>query len=193
MINCSFPFALISTDRLFCRLLGEKELCLRVYDDRLSLWNPGVLPDELTIEELKQDHSSYPRNRNIATVFFKAGYIESWGRGTNKIIEACIEAGLPEPIIEEKQGGIGVTFLKDIYREDVLKTYNLEDRQIKALMFMKENDRITNKQYQDLFGVSKRMASYDLQSLVEKELIGKIGSTGRGTYYILYRGNKGAI
>src|SRR5690606_28100397 len=35
---------------------------LRVYDDRLHLWNPGVLPEELTVEELKQAHSSYPRN-----------------------------------------------------------------------------------------------------------------------------------
>ena len=50
---------------------------LRVYDDRLHLWNPGTLPEELTIDKLKQEHSSYPRNRNIANAFFKAGYIES--------------------------------------------------------------------------------------------------------------------
>lgn len=53
---------------------------LRVYDDRLHLWNPGTLPEELNPEKLKKEHSSYPRNRNIANVFFKAGYIEFWGR-----------------------------------------------------------------------------------------------------------------
>lgn len=51
---------------------------LRVYDDRLELWNPGELPEELTVEKLKEDHSPYPRNPNIAAVFFKAGYVESW-------------------------------------------------------------------------------------------------------------------
>jgi ATP-dependent DNA helicase RecG len=54
---------------------------LRVYDDKLEIWNPGALPEELTIEKLKRVHSSYPRNTNIASAFFKAGYIESWGRG----------------------------------------------------------------------------------------------------------------
>jgi ATP-dependent DNA helicase RecG len=146
-----------------------------------------------TKQELRKDHSSYPRNRNIANVFFKAGYIESWGRGTNKIIDSCIEAGLPEPLIEEEQGGFSITFLKDIYTEKLLKGYGLEVRHIKALLFIKANERITNKQYQDLFNVSKRTVSYDLQLLLEKNLILKIGSTGKGTYYILQRGNKGAI
>jgi ATP-dependent DNA helicase RecG len=162
-----------------------------VYDDRLLLWNPGTLPEELTIDKLKQEHSSYPRNRNIANAFFKAGYIESWGRGINKIIDACKEAGLPEPIIEEDQGGVSVIFLKDIYTEEILKTYNLESRHIKALLFIKENGRINNKQYQALFEISKRMVSYDLQMLVDRNFITKIGSTGKGTYYILQRGNKG--
>lgn len=166
---------------------------LRVYDDRLHLWNPGSLPEELSVEKLRKNHSSYPRNRNIANVFFKAGYIESWGRGTNKIIDTCIEAGLPEPLIEEEQGGFGITFLKDIYTEEFLKGYGLEDRHIKALLFLKDNERITNKQYQDLFNVSKRTASYDLRLLLENNLLLKIGSTGRGTYYILQRGNKGAL
>ncbi|GGB83262.1 ATP-dependent DNA helicase [Flavobacterium suaedae] len=165
---------------------------LRVYNDRLHLWNPGTLPEELTIDKLKQEHSSYPRNRNIANAFFKAGYIESWGRGINKIIDACKEAGLPEPIIEEDQGGVSVTFLKDIYTEEILKTYNLESRHIKALLFIKENGRINNKQYQELFEISKRMVSYDLQMLVDRNSITKIGSTGKGTYYVLQRGNKGA-
>jgi ATP-dependent DNA helicase RecG len=83
--------------------------------------------------------------------------------------------------------------MKDIYTEEILKGYDLEDRHIKALLFLKANERITNKQYQDLFNVSKRTASYDLQLLLEKNFVLKIGSTGKGTYYLLQRGNKGAI
>ncbi|MBN9349356.1 MAG: putative DNA binding domain-containing protein [Chitinophagaceae bacterium] len=158
---------------------------LRVYDDRLHLWNPGVLPEELTIEELKKDHSSYPRNRNIANVFFKAGYIESWGRGTNKIIDTCWEADLPEPMIEEEQGGISVTFLKDIYTQEYLTGLGLAEHFIETILFIKKNGSISNAQYQSLFNVSKRKSTNDLQYLVTKNFVEKVGTRGRGTYYRL--------
>ena len=58
---------------------------LSVYSDKLILWNPGQLPEDLTIEILKQKHSILTANRNIAELFFKAGYIEVWGRGIEKI------------------------------------------------------------------------------------------------------------
>jgi len=158
---------------------------LRVYDDRLHLWNPGVLPEELTIEELKKDHSSYPRNRNIANVFFKAGYIESWGRGTNKIVDACIEADLPEPIIEEEQGGISITFLKDIYTEERLRTLNINDRQVNAVLYAKKNGTIASAEYQKLNGVGRTIATEELVDLVSKGLLQKSGSIGRSSKYLI--------
>jgi ATP-dependent DNA helicase RecG len=60
---------------------------LRVYDDRLSIWNEGGLPLGLTLEELKGEHNSRPRNPKIAKTCFIAGYIDAWGRGTLKIIK----------------------------------------------------------------------------------------------------------
>ncbi len=63
-----------------------------------------------------------PANPNIAKTFFRAGYIESWGRGTVGIIEKCIEANLPEPLFEENWGGIAVTFKKDESSEIKQKT-----------------------------------------------------------------------
>ena len=85
---------------------------LRVMDDRLSLWNAGTLPLELTVEKLFQTHRSIPRNPLIAEVCYRVGYIDSWGRGIEKITDACKAAGLPEPIIEENSGGIAVELLK---------------------------------------------------------------------------------
>jgi ATP-dependent DNA helicase RecG len=158
---------------------------LRVYDDRLHIWNPGALPEELDVEKLKGEHSSYPRNNNIANVFFKAGYIEAWGRGTNKIINACLDAGLPEPLICEEYGGVGVTFLKDIFTEDYLKTLDLNERQVKSVLFTKEKGEITNSDYQDINSIKKSVAAKELQDLTEKGLFIKVGTTGRGTKYIL--------
>ncbi|REG94480.1 ATP-binding protein [Algoriphagus antarcticus] len=61
------------------------------------------------------DHISRPRNPKIADACFKSGYIDTWGRGTLKIISECEEAGPPEPEIIEKDGGVQVT----IYRETI--------------------------------------------------------------------------
>jgi ATP-dependent DNA helicase RecG len=85
---------------------------MRVYDDRLSIWNEGGLPFGLTLEELKVEHNSRPRNPIIAKACFMAGYIDTWGRGTIRIIDACKEHGLPEPEIDEKNGGLSVTVFK---------------------------------------------------------------------------------
>lgn len=52
---------------------------MRIYDNSVELWNYGLLPKELTPADLMHKHSSYPRNHNIANVFFKAGFVESWG------------------------------------------------------------------------------------------------------------------
>ena len=85
---------------------------MRVYNDRIELWNQGRLPEELTPEKLLERHSSYPRNKNIAEVFYRAGFIESWGRGIRKIIDGIKKAGLAEPKIEDAEGGVRVTIFR---------------------------------------------------------------------------------
>lgn len=78
---------------------------IRVYAERIICWNDGPLPEELSLEQLLGFHSSYPRNPLIADACFKAGYIDSWGRGIEKVTEACRAAGLPKPHFEESQSG----------------------------------------------------------------------------------------
>ncbi len=82
---------------------------IRVYVERIIFWNDGPLPEELSVEKLLGFHSSYPRNPLIADACFKAGYIDSWGRGIEKVTEACRAAGLPKPHFEESQSGMQVT------------------------------------------------------------------------------------
>lgn len=156
---------------------------LRVYDDRLEIWNPGELPEELTVEKLKITHSSYPRNPNIAGVFFKAGYIESWGRGTNRIIEESVDAGLPAPLFEEDMKGLRITFLKDIYTEKYLSGMGLNDRQVKAVLYVKTNGNITNSIYQKILEISKPTATRDLKELEAKEIFVNKGTKGRSAKY----------
>ena len=94
-----------------CNYMGSMTQ-VGIYDHKLTLWNSGVLPDELTIEQLFQSHRSIPRNPLIAEVCYKAGYIDSWGRGAAKIIDACRQAQLPDPRYSEESGGVLVTLMK---------------------------------------------------------------------------------
>ncbi|MEQ9288558.1 MAG: ATP-binding protein [Cyclobacteriaceae bacterium] len=159
---------------------------ISLYDDKIMIWNFGTLPEPMTFEDLKHKHASHPRNPILADVFFKGGLIESWGRGTLKIIDECKSAGLPTPEIAEMTGGIIVTIFKDIYNEKHLATLDLNERQLKAILFVKENKSISNSNYQDLCEVSKATATRDLTELVEKyELLERKGDVGAGTSYKL--------
>ena len=85
---------------------------IRVNNNSLEIWNAGLLPEELKIEMLYGQHASIPRNRSLANLFFRAGYIESWGRGTIAIAQECKEYGLPAPSFNEQFGGFTIGFYK---------------------------------------------------------------------------------
>ncbi|MCK5538117.1 MAG: putative DNA binding domain-containing protein [Bacteroidales bacterium] len=160
---------------------------ISIYDDKFMVWNSGQLPEELTIEDLRIKHASYPRNSIIADVFFKAGLIETWGRGTIKIIEECQKVGLPEPKFEIMSGGIAVTFFKDRFSEQQLIEQGLNERQVKAVKYLKKNDFITNSIYQVICETSERTALRDLEQLTEKQIFNKTGEK-KGTKYKLNNG-----
>jgi len=170
--------------------LGTSTIQIRVYNDRLVVMNEGKFPPEVPVEKLKTEHLSKPKNVLLAGTFYKAGFIESWGRGTVKIVEKCLEQGLPEPDFKEEFGVVTVQFYRDRWNEKHLKELGLKERQIKAVMYVKERGKITNKEYQKLVGVIKKTASRDLVDLVGEEIFSQSGVTGKGTFYVL-KGTKG--
>ena len=160
---------------------------IRLYDDNFSIWNDGNLPEGITEEDLKKVHRSKPRNPLIADVCFRGGYIDSWGRGTIKIIESCNEAGLPEPVLREEQGGFLSKIFKDKFTEEQLKKLGLNKRQLMALEYVKRSGKITNKNYQEINSISKKTASRDLSELVDKQLLKSSGVSGAGAYYVIFK------
>jgi ATP-dependent DNA helicase RecG len=157
---------------------------IRVYDNRILIWNEGPLPEGLTLDSLKRQHPSRPRNPLIAEALFNCGYIDLWGVGTLKIISACREAELPEPEIAERDGGVQVTLFKSSYTEELLRKLDLNDRQIAAVLFVVEAGQITNAKHQELFGVSRVTATRDLGDLVNKGVLSRTG-VGAGSVYRL--------
>jgi len=162
---------------------------IRLYDDNFSVWNDGGLPEGISEEDLKKVHRSKPRNPLLADVCFKAGYIDSWGRGTIKIIEACKEAGLPEPLLREEQGGFLSKVFKDRFTTEQLKKAGLIERQIEAILYTKKYGEVTNSKYQEIANVSKATATRDIKELEDKGLLKNIGTKGSSAIYKLRVGS----
>lgn len=164
---------------------GGVPIQISVYGDKIIFWNEGKLPEDWTIKNLLEKHASRPYNPDIANVLFRSGYIESWGRGTIKIIKECKQAGLPEPVFRYESSDIALEFRKDIYNEKYLKSLNLNERQIKTILYLKEKGKIDNSDYQNLNGVSRETATRDLKELIDRQLIKPSGQKGAGAFYTL--------
>jgi len=86
---------------------------VRLFVDRLEVWNPGSPPAALGIDSLRHDHPSIPNNPLLAESLYLARYIEKAGSGTQMMISLCREAGLPEPDFEQREGSFVVTLWRD--------------------------------------------------------------------------------
>lgn len=166
---------------------------IRLYDNKLEFWNAGSLPSPLTPEVLFEEHDSIPRNRKIAEVFYYMGFIERWGSGTLRMAEELEKAGLPKPEFISESGRFKLIFYKQMLTVEQLKKMGLSERQMQAVTYVKEHGSISNSEYQELTGISKRTASRELNELKAKKILFSEGITGRGTRYRLQsrKGSKG--
>nr|WP_314558952.1 ATP-binding protein [uncultured Capnocytophaga sp.] len=163
---------------------GLTPIQIRVYRDKLMIWNEGTLPENWTLEKLLEPHSSRPYNPDIANAFFRCGYVESWGRGISIMAELCEAEGLLRPSYRVEGSDFWIEF-KDLFNEAELKQRGLNERQIKALFFVKDNGKITNKGYMELNKISNRTATYELKEMVEKYNIFKILGASVSRHYVL--------
>lgn len=98
---------------------------IAIYDDRIEIENPGVLPPQLTTESIKQPHNSYPYNPIMADVLFKTTFLENWGTGAKRIMDVCKQHDVEEPTWNVNGGFICVTFKRPKYP---LTTPQVEDK-----------------------------------------------------------------
>ena len=136
---------------------------------------------------------------------FKAGYIDSWGRGTIKIIEACMEAGMPKPNLEEEQGGfvckifkpnliqqpgtgtesIDSVFLRENYgrnTEELRKKYGRNA--VKIIGWMIEKPEITTTEIAEKITKSRSTVEKVIKVLRETKTIERVGSTKAGYWKV---------
>ena len=85
-------------------------LQIKVFDNKLIMYNGALLSAEVPIEMFSKPHQSKPFNPIIASVFYKAGLIENWGRGTINIIKTYKDYLLPTPTFEYEFSAVKATF-----------------------------------------------------------------------------------
>ena len=167
---------------------------IRVYVDRICIWNPGQLPPEWNVGKLMDKHASYPFNPDIANVFFRAGMVEAWGRGIEKILESCAAVGNPQPEIRCEQGDFWIEFpfmsqreedtqlsagTSGKRRESVGKTSG------KILEACRENSSVTIPELAGRIGVTERSIERNLRNLQKLKLLKRIGGRKEGRWQVL--------
>ena len=156
---------------------------IRIFDDRVEVWGCGQLPEPLIPGDLRGEHKSILRNPSVAGCLFLIKFIEQWGTGTNRMIERCLDHGMPEPLFDEVAGDFVVTFRKYSFTDEVLNELN--ERQKNAIKYLLEHKKITNREYREINpDISERTALNDLNELVHKNMVAAKGEK-KHRYYIL--------
>ncbi len=157
---------------------------VRIFDSKIEIWNPGELPKGWTVENLKEEHESIPMNPLLFRLLFWIRYVEDVGGGTIDMINWCRDFQLPDPEFKLTGTSFVVTFRRSKLTEEYLKELGLNERQKNAIDYIKEKEKITNREYREINNVSHTLATHELKDLVEKEIL-MIKGKGRATQYFL--------
>jgi len=166
---------------------------IAIFNDRLEIQNPGMLPFGFTLDDLKAGVSRV-RNRVIARVFSALNLMEEWGSGYKRIIEACRVLGYPEPEWLELGTSFRVIFYphaKTTLNVQELKSVSAEvllPRQAAILNILGVGESLPFRQIMEKLPlkVSERTLRYDLTRLQEAGFLILKGK-GRTTVWLRVR------
>lgn len=168
---------------------------IRVYAERLRVWNPGVLPESWTVRKLFAPHSSIPYNPLIANAFFRAGEIEAWGRGMQRMVDACEEAGTPRPVISYDPGDLWMEFpFSTEYLQNVRDTRSGISPNTgqessgkssgKIVALIRKHSHITIPEMASSLGLGTRAVEKQLKQLKIEGIVQRIGPAKGGHWEV---------
>lgn len=173
---------------------------IRIEDDAMYISNSCVFPPDWTTETLMERHRSKPYNPDIANAFFRAGYVEAWGRGIQKICEACKRLGTELPEYQVRTGEIMVKFLAlQSAKITDFKSPKCQNGDLgggldavlenKILVVIQQNPEATQKEIAQETNISLRTVQRKLKELREKGIIERKGGKRFGFWEIYKRSN----
>lgn len=162
---------------------------ISVYADRIYIANDCIFPEDWTINDLMGKHRSRPYNPLIANTFFRAGFIEAWGRGIEKIKDSCKEAGNPMPEYTIKREEIMVMFKNLVSNTDqATNQANQDDNNsviVRILQVIEAEPRLSQKKIANVIGEKYSTVKYYMESMKKSGVIKREGSSQKGKWIIL--------
>ncbi len=158
---------------------------VKVFDNKIEFYNPGRLPDNITVDDLMtNNYKSSPRNKLIADFCKSLGLIEKYGSGIRRIIEQFDHASLPQPEFRNISDGFLVTVFTKPSKVTDKVTGKVTDNQRKIIEIINRNNKITTNQLADHVGISQRKIKDNIKKLKNLGLLKRIGSTKSGYWKI---------
>lgn len=184
---------------------------MSIYGDHIRLWNEGKLPDDLSVEKLMSKHTSQPRNPQMAEAFYRAGFIEAWGRGIEKIVNGFKAEDLTPPTFSIEQGGVtvhiprekfvaismgGTTDINQHKGSDKIESnrYKTDTKPIQTntktiqkkviLEMIRKNSGISMDEISRTLSITKSSVQRRLEALVKEGCIRHIGPTNGGHWEV---------
>jgi predicted HTH transcriptional regulator len=170
-----------------------------LFKDRLEIFNPGYLPLQLSIENLKNNHGSYPRNPLIADALYYAHYIERMGTGIQDMVIRCKEYGLPEPKFLMRDGFAAIIYRKENVAFEKIEEEGgqisgqisgqiggqiLTDIQKKIINSMLENPKISRKKLSEILNINPSAIQKHIDKLKQVNIIERQGADNGGFWKI---------
>ncbi len=141
-----------------------------VFDNRLEVENPGLLPFGLTVADLPLGVSKL-RNRVIGRVLHELGLVEQWGSGIQRMIAACRDSGLSTPVLEE----IGIRFRVTL-RTGQVRSVTLDETDQAIVALVQAPEGLATRQIADKIGLTPRATRTRLAALVALGSVREIGT-----------------
>lgn len=177
-----------------CYMFGAP-IQIRIEDDAMIISNSCILPDGWTVDSLMQPHRSEPYNPDMANVFYRAGFIENWGQGIQKICDECRSLGADLPVYELTGTALRVHFkalqsaLIDQSKAPKHQSANLCGTldgalALKIIEVIKDDPSNTIDQISERTGIARRTLVRYMNILREEGRIERIGGKRYGHWRI---------
>ncbi|MGB9895770.1 MAG: RNA-binding domain-containing protein [Thermoproteota archaeon] len=152
----------------------KSPIYIKIYEEKISIENPGGLPQGITVDELKKPHSSVLRNPKLANVLYNLGYIEKWGIGTLEVIKKCLLNGNGEPTF----------YSNGVFKAEVKSRYsvNTSDKERIAVEYIRKKGKVARLELEKILGLKESSVRKLLEELQRKGLIVKEGRGKRTRY-----------
>jgi ATP-dependent DNA helicase RecG len=158
-------------------------IMVEVYDDRVTISNPGGL---LPVVEKSFGTMSMSRNPLIFGLFTRMHFVEKVGSGIPRMRNLMIDAGLPEPVYYT-DGFFSVTFLRPS-KENIHSTeenkVKLTEIQKEILKLMRNNSKITFVEMAGILHISSRPLSKHVKFLQDMSIIKRYGNKRTGAWIV---------